>query len=143
MDTNQIRIQLLRQHAELRALIGQVRAAIGAPAMRGPKDDDDLVEKVDALAGALQAHNACEERLLEGILSTVDAWGPVRAEIMNERHVAEHKELHAELVDPSLDTKSVSRVLDRLLEHIEYEEQSFLNEEVLREDCVVIDASGG
>jgi hypothetical protein len=57
--------------------------------------------------------------------------------------VAEHKELHAELVDPSLDTKSVSRVLDRLLEHIEYEEQSFLNEEVLREDCVVIDASGG
>ncbi len=143
MDATQIRIQLLTQHAELRALIERVRAAVGQGSMNEPEGDTALVAWVGRLARALQAHNACEEELLKGILATVDAWGPARAEIMDERHTAEHKELHAELVDASLDRERVRQLLDRLLTHMAYEEKSFLNEDVLREDSIVINAFGG
>jgi hypothetical protein len=143
MDATQIRIQLLTQHAELRALIEQARAAIGQASMCEPERGEVLAASVGRLASALRAHNACEEQLLKGILATVDAWGPARAEIMDERHTAEHKELHAELVDASLDRERVRRLLDRLLDHMAYEEKSFLNEDVLREDSIVINAFGG
>ena len=143
MDATQIRTQLLTQHAELRVLIEQAHAAIEHGSMSEPKGDKALVASVDRLASALRAHNACEEQLLKGILATVDAWGPARAEIMDERHTAEHKELHAQLVDASLDREQVRRLLDRLLDHMAYEEKSFLNEDVLREDSIMINAFGG
>lgn len=143
MDATQIRTQLLTQHAELRALIEQARAAIGHSSMSGPEGDNALAASVGRLASALRVHNAREEQLLKGILATVDAWGPARAEIMDERHTAEHKELHAEFVDASLDRERVRQLLDRLLDHMAYEEKSFLNEDVLREDSIVINAFGG
>jgi len=143
MDASQIRIQLLSQHAELRALIRQARAALGLAPKCESEGGDSLEGGVGRLASALQAHNACEEQLLKGLLATVDAWGPARAEIMNERHAAEHKELHDELLGASFDPERVARLLDRLLEHMAYEEQAFLNEDVLREDSIVINAFGG
>ena len=143
MDTNQIRIQLLAEHAELRALIEQTRSAIDRRLTHEPAESHGLAARIDCLASALHAHNEHEERLLNGFLATVDAWGPARAEIMNERHAAEHKELHAELLDASLDLERVAAILDGLLEHMQYEEQAFLNEDVLREDSIVINAFGG
>ena len=95
------------------------------------------------LASALRAHNLCEERLLKGVLVTADAWGPARAEIMDERHAAEHGELHAALVVTTFNPERVGQLLDRLLEHMAYEEQTFLSEDVLRDDTIVIDAFGG
>jgi hypothetical protein len=97
---------------------------------------------VTRLAQALQAHNLCEERLLKGILATVDAWGPARAAIMDERHAAEHHELHTALVHAPFDAHRVPELLDRLLEHIEHEERSYLGEDVLRDDTIVIDFGG-
>ncbi len=144
MDTSQIRIQLLGQHADLRALIEQTRVTATRPRQGWPPDaGDDLAARVVRLARALKAHNACEEELLKGLLATVDAWGPARAEIMHERHHAEHEDLHSELLDASFDPGRVGHLLDRLLEHMAYEEQAFLNEDVLREDSIVINAFGG
>jgi hypothetical protein len=143
MDTNQIRTQLMAEHAGLRSLIEETRSAIARRLTHEPVDSRGLAACIGRLASALQAHNEHEERLLKGFLATVDAWGPARAEIMNERHAAEHKELHAELADSSLEPERAAALLGRLLEHMEYEEQAFLNEDVLREDSIVINAFGG
>jgi hypothetical protein len=143
VDANQIRTQLLTQHAELRALIEEVRAAKGRARGGEPRGGDVLIALVDRLASALQAHNLCEERLLKGILVTVDAWGPARVEIMDERHSAEHKEIHAELLEASFEPERIDHLLDQLILHMAHEERAFLNDEVLREDSILIDAFGG
>jgi hypothetical protein len=143
MNAIQIRTQLLTQHAELRALVGEARIAVGRVPMGRPEDDDGPAACMSRLASALRAHNLCEERLLTGVLVTADGWGPARAEIMNQRHAAEHGELHAALVVTTFDPEMVGQLLDRLLEHMAHEEQAFLGEDVLRDDTIVIDACGG
>jgi hypothetical protein len=143
MNATQIRTELLAQHMQLRELIAEARTAIGRVPMGQPEDDDGPAACLSRLASALHAHNRCEESLLKGVLVTVDAWGPVRAQVMNERHAAEHAELHGALLDTTLDPEHVGRLFDRLLEHMGSEERAFLGEEVLRDDAIVIDAFGG
>jgi hypothetical protein len=142
MNTTQIRTELLAQHQRLRAMIEDARGAIERDPMGQPEDDDGPAACLSRLASALQDHNLCEERLLKTFLLTVDAWGPVRAEVMGERHVAEHEELHAALAMPTFKPEPVRRLLTRLVEHMVREEQAFLGEDVLRDD-VVVDAFGG
>ena len=119
-----IRTQLLTQHAELRALIAEARVAIERVPMGQPEDDDGPAACMSRLASALRTHNRCEERLLKGFPEAGDAAGPARAEIMDERHAAEHGELYDALVNPSLNPERVGQALDRLLEHMAYEEQT-------------------
>src|SRR5579864_2909733 len=114
MNAAEIRIQILTQHAELRTLIEETRAATARVPRGQPEGHSGPVACVGRLASALREHNRCEEQLLRGVLVTVDAWGPARAELMDERHTAEHTELHAALVDAPFNPKRVGHVLDRL-----------------------------
>ena len=143
MNVNQIRIELLEQHAQLRALIEQVRVETSGTSAATLEASPGLSLWTERLASALEAHNSREESLLDGILATVDACGPARAEIMTERHAAEHRELTQELVDAASNPSRMRQLLDRILMHMDYEEQAFLNEDVLREDSIVINAFGG
>jgi hypothetical protein len=141
MSSLEIRREILSQHDELRTMIEETRASV-APTGE-PDGNPDRFACMDRLAGALQAHNRREEALLKGLLATVDAWGPARAEIMDARHLAEHEELHAALVDVLFDAEGVGPALDRILQHMAYEESAFLGEDVLRDDTIVIDAQSG
>lgn len=104
---------------------------------------------LDRLSLLLRAHNGREEELLREILSTVDAWGPARAEIMGEQHVAEHAELSAILGDAKATSDTAIAdgglvlALDRLLEHMVREEKAFLGEDVLRDDSIDVDQFSG
>jgi hypothetical protein len=142
MNAAQIRTDLLAQHQHLRALIEEARSAIERDPMGQPENHRGPAACLSRLATALRDHNLCEERLLKSVLVTVDAWGPVRAEVMDERHVAEHEELHAALAMPTFKPEPVRILLTRLVEHMVREEQAFLGEDVLRDD-VVGDAFGG
>jgi hypothetical protein len=55
--------------------------------------------------------------------------------------VAEHRELYAALLGE--DHTPVDALLDRVLDHMAREEAIVLNEDVLRDDVVVVDYFGG
>ena len=148
MNQNAIRDELLEQHATLRGMIEDVRRSACHPhesdAMRS-----DLHDHMRRLAVAFHVHNLHEEDVLKGLLTTVDAWGPVRQEIMSEEHVAEHVELYAALTDMSMTSRSaiVDRPLvaglNRILAHMAREEIAYLCEDVLRDDGVIVNQFSG
>jgi hypothetical protein len=136
MDFEDIRAELLSAHADLRKRIGEVRTEAAAVSTVG-RDHDRLRSLTDALTTALCAHNDREEELLGEVLPTLDAWGPVRREIMTEQHVLEH----GHLVDAleGLDSlfqrtarDALIATLDRVIEHMEREEKVILDDPHLR-----------
>jgi hypothetical protein len=147
MKPNQVRAELLRQHAELRGLIADVRG-IAKQASTGAAVRDELHAAVIRLAGALCRHNLYEEEWLRTMDSKVD--GPARAEIdgLLDAHVREHQELHAAVMGiPRMPIKfagvDVAVLLDGVLEHMADEEVSLFSEDVARVDVVVSNPADG
>ncbi len=133
----EIRATLLQQHAEIRARVAETRAA----------PPEQLRDCLSRLANALRMHNAAEEHALQKVLPTLDAWGPARKEIMLEEHVAEHSELYGALFQASTAPAAaaaahVASLLEKVLAHMEHEEQTFLGAELLTEDAEA-DGFGG
>jgi hypothetical protein len=127
MDFEEIRAELLSQHADLRFRIDQTLRAADAVS-RGSWSHDELKALVDDLSGSLRRHNAWEEETLGDVLPTIDAWGSVRQEIMTEQHVLEHRHL-AEALDgfdfplERTERDALIVTLGRVLEHMDYEEK--------------------
>jgi hypothetical protein len=100
------------------------------------------------LANALRTHNLREEALLKDIILSTDAWGAARAAIMTEAHVKEHARLCEALLEipyapVELARSAIAAVVDSIREHMDREEEAFLGEDVLRDDIVVANQSGG
>jgi hemerythrin HHE cation binding domain-containing protein len=148
MSPSEIRDELLEQHASLRAMIEDVRWVAGR-AHESDGKPGELQDHMRRLALAFRAHNRREEEVLKGFLVSVDAWGPVREEIMSEEHVAEHVELYAALVDMNMTARSaiaagaLAAGLDRMLDHMAREEIAYLGEDVLRDDGVMMSQFSG
>jgi hypothetical protein len=139
MKLSEIRADLLDEHARLRYLIGEVLIVANGWRAGDPGRDDVLVA-IGELSSAVKTHNAFEERLLRWVIPTLDAWGPVRADVMLEEHVKEHEdmlralatagtELHPEVAVPAL-----GELANRMLSHMEREEEAFLREDFLRDE---------
>ncbi len=147
MDTTneELRQILCGQHTHLRETIKVAQTAarnlLAARASAG-----ELQAAVIALNVELLAHLADEERLLEPILANVDAWGPVRAGLLRAEH-AHQRAILAVLTGPTAwpaATLVAGRTLslcDDLLTDMEFEEREFMNEKVLRDDLILLDAS--
>jgi hypothetical protein len=144
MNVCEVRDQLLREHTDLRARVAEVLAAMDRWG-RGEATHERVRSDLTALADAVRVHNAHEERALGRLMRKVDAWGGARVEIMNEEHLTEHVELHTALsssaaaAEPSAWRHLVEKLLARLLDHMAREERAFLNDEVLRDDGVVVE----
>jgi hypothetical protein len=143
---SQIRTELLRQHHEIRLMVEKTRET-ARRVWNGVVTRAELDASITRLADRLRIHNRYEEDLLREILPTVDAWGRRRAEILQEQP-GEHRKLLAALVEVSATIDSmrfndVVSPLDRLLEHMDREEQACLAEDVLRDDSVVPDQLDG
>jgi hypothetical protein len=148
MTPSQIRDELLSQHESLRARLEATRAVVDRWA-KGEVPQAHVRTELAGLSDALRSHNLVEERTLRELIRNVDAWGPVRVEIMDESHVDEHRDLFDALHVISLAhdgreaLQELERFRARLLAHMDREEAGFLNASVLRDDQVVIDAQGG
>ena len=144
----QARIELLAQHQDLRAKMDATQAA-AARCTRGEPAHGELNTCIARLADGLHRHNAREDELLRGIMPTIDAWGPARAEIMNEAHVREHLEVYRALVDAGAASDPVAaattalRLIEQIAAHMDHEEKSFLGPDVLRDDAGPADPFGG
>src|SRR5262245_52606125 len=84
-----LRIELLRQHDQIRMLANAVAAAADAAVV-----DSTVRPALLSLLGRLwvdvQAHNDFETERLHAILPKIDAWGPLRDRLMGQHHAEEH-----------------------------------------------------
>jgi Hemerythrin HHE cation binding domain len=146
MKKSEIRGVLLTEHAHLRKRIDEVRSTVR---MRGRRRRIALRAAVDRLGHELHEHTRNEEKLLRGLLRDVDAWGPVREEIMAEGHLAEHREIIAAAIEAivvcetSAKNGVLSAILDRILDHLTREEVVLLAEDVLCDDGAPTDVFTG
>jgi hypothetical protein len=99
---------------------------------------------IGTFADDLRAHLAAEEELLEPILERLDAWGPVRLDLLRSDHAHQRAVLHA-LADRKIGLREMahrarSLVADVLLD-MDAEERDLLSQGLLRDDAIVIDQS--
>jgi hypothetical protein len=148
MKPSEMRDELLSEHAGLRERLETARRAVGDWA-KGGAPRTRVRDALAALADALRSHNRHEERSLRDLVRAVDAWGPVRVEIMEEAHIREHRELFDALIalghasEPHDGARELEAFRDRFLAHMAREEAGFLNSSVLRDDDVSIDVQDG
>lgn len=136
---------LCAQHDQLRETIKITQAAardvLAACGVAGV-----LQTAVVALNDQLLVHLRDEERLLEPILLNLDAWGPVRAGLLRAEH-AHQRAVLALLIGPTawpagpLIARRALVLCDDLLTDMGFEERELLNEKVLRDDVILLDAS--
>ena len=144
--SNEDRRRILRgQHVHLRKTIEAARTAASG-AMAGKVSAGDLQLAVAALERELLAHLGEEERLLEPILERLDAWGPIRLSLLRAEH-AHQRAVLAVLTGRSawpasslVAGRTISMCND-LLTDMEFEERELLNERVMRDDLILLDAS--
>lgn len=123
--------------------------ALAERSVKGEDVRDPLHHALVHLASLLRAHNQREEELMKDVFPTLDAWGPIRKEIMLEEHVEEHQQVVDALMTASSAPDAVEaakktiKLFDRLLGHMAREEKVFLSEDVLSDEGVPPDWFGG
>ncbi|MFL5393697.1 MAG: hemerythrin domain-containing protein [Myxococcales bacterium] len=143
------RTLLLLQHKQLRERIVEVGEAAsnvlacseGELAGRAA----ELSRAVITFADDLNLHLAAEEELLGPILERIDAWGPVRLELLRSEHAHQRALLRTLHTDRSLEPRDMARrarslVADVLVD-MNAEEKDLLAEGLLRDDPIVVDQS--
>lgn len=145
MKNSERRTILRNQHAHLRTTIERARdAARNALEQRGVAGE--LQAAVSALQKELFGHLADEEKLLEPILPTIDAWGAVRLDLLRAEHAHQRAVLavltghQAWPAGPVVAGRTLA-LCDDLLTDMEFEERELINEKVLRDDLILLDAS--
>jgi len=128
MNPGAIRRELLDQHAELRQRMQSARLAATSGSTA------ELQTALARVADYATMHNVHEEELLRDVFPTLEAWGMIRAEVMVDEHVSEHRELQ-EALGATVDRVTALAALDRLESHIEREEHVFLGEDVLPDEA--------
>jgi hypothetical protein len=145
LPTNEQRREILcGQHARLRKTIDAARTAARNALVSN--NAGALQIAVGALERELLCHLEEEERLLEPILAGIDAWGPIRLGLLRAEH-AHQRAVLAILTGQSawpLPTVVAGRTLalcDDLVTDMDFEERELLSEKLLRDDCILLDAS--
>jgi iron-sulfur cluster repair protein YtfE (RIC family) len=148
-SAGEVRDLVLKQHGELRSLIGKAqRATEGAPE-RSFQAAEQLVRIAEELQGRLGNHLLFEERFMFPALREADAWGPQRVEALTAEHARQRRELEAfiELIESQRPPGELGRALralsSALLVDMDEEETTFVNDSVLRDDLVSVDQSSG
>lgn len=140
MNPSEVRDFIGHQHIQLRILCVEVAHAC--------HDCADPRRTIAKWIDAVEEHLHMEDVLLIPALRDCDGWGPVRA----ERVAEEHRLQRAQLATLRTLTKhgapeDVARAADELiaalLADMDAEEKDLLSPDLLRDDLVVVDQSGG
>jgi hypothetical protein len=137
---------LCAQHANLRKTIEETRIAALA-SISGDLEAAQLLAAVAKLERQMLQHLADEEKLLGPILGTIDAWGSVRLGLLRAEHAHQRAVLavlgeHGVAVGAERVVAARTLALcEELLVDMEFEERELFNEKVLRDDCILLDAS--
>jgi hypothetical protein len=142
------RRMVLDQHVELRRLLKMGIAQAVASVSGQTLPHEPLRSLVSMIRDVFVQHVADEEALILPILEDDLPLGPVRARRLREEHAAQRSELDALCGWPE-EENDLELALrfeglgTALLDDIAHEEKHLLTPEIIRDDCVVIDQSGG
>ena len=144
-----VRDRILEEHRAIRAHLLKVQGLVPGAARGIPGTYHDLVEAASDLVRTFRAHLATEDRVLAPVLETIDAWGPVRRERLEDEHRRQREELealaeqlrNADRFDPDL-VAAVDALVAELLADME-EERHVLSDQLLRDDVVVVGQTDG
>ena len=139
---------VLDQHLHLRKLLMIGRAHANAALGDAATSQEPLHALVAEVRDVFVRHLADEEALLFPLLENDPPLGPRRAELIREEHSRQRGELDVLCGWPDDDggrelAVRFSRLAAALLEDIAHEEREVLIPEVVRDDQVIVDQSGG
>jgi iron-sulfur cluster repair protein YtfE (RIC family) len=123
-------------------------AAQALRVLSGELAHDHLLEPFEALYRDLRDHLDFEDALLAPALREADAWGGIRADQL-ERHHREQRQALRELSERSRSeppvalVQTVTSLIADLRADMTHEERDLLSCDLLRDDLVALDASGG
>jgi uncharacterized lipoprotein YmbA len=128
-----VRLQILEQHDELRALVKQALAEAAASTGTAV----DLERRTRELHGRFDQHLRFEEQALVPVLWAVDGWGPERVQDLRLEHARQRRELDAVIEglesgwsDERL-AQELTRLGDDLLRDMDEEEQGSIRADLL------------
>lgn len=124
-----IRVELLKQHAELREVIAAARR-VAERTRAGESTRQELKALALRVLNELREHNDREERLLRSARTKAEDLKSASVETIYEKHFEEHKALSAALLDIRLDdddywaAKNLIDALDCIGAHMAREEET-------------------
>jgi hypothetical protein len=145
----QARRLVLEQHLELRRLLKMGLAEARAVVKRQALPHESLRSLVLMIRDVFVQHLADEESLIVPFLEDDLPLGPLRAKRLREEHADQRAELSTLCSWPDDDSQDLELALrfenlgTALLHDIAHEETHLLTPEIIRDDCIVIDQSGG
>jgi hypothetical protein len=149
MKPSEVRARILNDHERLRGDLDRLEACaseLGA----GQAAIEELRHDAAALITHLDVHMRWEEWYLLPALRDADAWGAERAERLESDHREQRAlldflnvRLHDETRPAALHVRDVAHLVALLRADMREEEGEMLDERVLRDDVVAIDALTG
>jgi iron-sulfur cluster repair protein YtfE (RIC family) len=146
--THEERRQTLHgQHQHLRAVIARVREAALEIVGAEESDSTSLRSLISELRDDMERHLATEEALLGPVLERIDAWGPVRLDLLRAEHAHQRAVLsvlrsdRAAAVPPLTLARRLLGLLDDIIADMDAEDRDLLDPRVLRDDLIQLDAS--
>ncbi len=141
MKPSEVRKQLLEQHTHLRELFA-IAQGLAAKLLAGDMVAAELQAVLVDLRSAFAEHNTSEEKVLEPLLGSGDAWAPLRVKRMVEEHTAEHAAFRAALAGETIEVAArIAELAEDVDAHMLAEERTFLNPAVLRDDVINLEDS--
>jgi hypothetical protein len=139
---------VLDQHVELRRLLKMGMAQAHAAVKGQTLAHEPLRSLVTLVRDVFVRHLADEEGLILPLLNDDLPLGPLRAKRLREEHAGQRAELEALCSWPEEESDlelalRFEGLGAALLDDIAHEERHLLTPEIIRDDCVVIDQSGG
>jgi iron-sulfur cluster repair protein YtfE (RIC family) len=150
MKPSEVRTLVLSGHTLLRQLLDDIDRLASMELDVPGTGAQNLRARAGELASTLSAHLELEEEILQPILKTIDAWGPVRVERMNADHANQRErifDIRRQSADPNFANANLARRLRQLVvdlrEDMEWEEREMLHPDLLRDDIVSLKQFGG
>ncbi|HEY0839596.1 MAG TPA: hypothetical protein VGD74_05375 [Vulgatibacter sp.] len=149
MDPSQVREHILAEHGRLLSLLENAEKA-ALQVREDPESYPRLREVAAHLESELGDFYDSQEEMLEPVLRQTDAWGDVRAERLEDYLRGQRLAVDAACREVEAGELPPWRAADELEELVHVvrtglfrAEQSFLREDLLRDDLVNIRQSGG
>ena len=144
---SQVQARIVREHVALRDQLDCL-AAQALQVLSGELAHERLLEPVNALYRDLREHLDFEDALLAPALRELDAWGPIRAAQLERHHQEQRQALRAlteraRTEPPVALVQTVTSLIADLRADMKHEERDLLSCDLLRDDLVALDASGG
>jgi hypothetical protein len=137
----EIRSEVLELHAELRERVREVLSAARSSPSWPPTRELSLA--LAHLEAGVRHMVQREQKRLRPVLAKVDAWGEFRAERLRTLHRA-YRDAIAHVESGDHDARSAARSsIMRLVRALRREERELLGRDLLRDDTVAVDQSGG